>query len=72
MHVAKIVMTDLGEVLRESYNPLKVVVSVLLINYLCYSSGHKSVRGKTPSREAFLFGVLHARGVCKAERPSQS
>jgi hypothetical protein len=27
---------------------------------------------ETQFREVFLFGVLHARGVCKAERPSQS
>jgi hypothetical protein len=27
---------------------------------------------ETHFREVFLFGVLHARGVCKAERPSQS
>jgi hypothetical protein len=28
--------------------------------------------GETHFREVFLFEVLHARGVCKAERPSQS
>jgi hypothetical protein len=27
---------------------------------------------ETHFRKVFLFGVLHARGVCKAERPSQS
>jgi hypothetical protein len=27
---------------------------------------------ETHFREVFLFGVLHARGVRKAERPSQS
>jgi hypothetical protein len=27
---------------------------------------------ETHFREVFLFGVLQARGVCKAERPSQS
>jgi hypothetical protein len=26
---------------------------------------------ETHFREVFLFGVLHARGVCKAERTSQ-
>jgi hypothetical protein len=28
--------------------------------------------GETHFREVFLIGVLQARGVCKAERPSQS
>jgi hypothetical protein len=27
---------------------------------------------ETHFREVFVFGVLQARGVCKAERPSQS
>jgi hypothetical protein len=27
---------------------------------------------ETHFREVFLFGVLHARGVCKDERPSKS
>jgi hypothetical protein len=57
-HVAKIVASDLREVLQEELwsTIIKVRVSVLVSLYVCYSSRHKWMRGRTHSREASYSG----------------
>jgi hypothetical protein len=55
----------LGRCFKKSFNPHKVGVSVLLINYLCYSSWYKSMRGKTHSRGASYSGFYTPEGFFK-------
>jgi hypothetical protein len=61
-HVARIVASDLGEVLREELllTIIKVRVSVLVL--LTYSSGHKYMRGKTHFREVSYPGFYTLEG----------
>jgi hypothetical protein len=60
-------------VLEKSYNPLlsKLELEFYFELPMLLELTQMDER-ETHFREVFLFGVLQARGVCKAERPSQS
>jgi hypothetical protein len=51
-------MPDMGKALREELlsTTMEVRVSLLAPLYGCYSSGHKWMRGKPYSREAYYSG----------------
>jgi hypothetical protein len=73
-HKPKFVESDLGFVLREELQSsiTKVSVRILLWTLPVILELMQKDERETHFREVFVFGVLQARGVCKAERPSQS
>jgi hypothetical protein len=73
-HNPKFVESDLGYVLREELQSsiTKVSVRILLWTLPVILEMMQMDERETHFREVFVFGVLQARGVCKAERPSQS
>jgi hypothetical protein len=64
MHVAKIVVSDMGKALQEELlsTTIEVRVSILVSLYECYSSRHNWMRGKTHSREASYSGFYAPEG----------